>query len=104
MICWRCSVLSSARMPWAAARVGIWRSPSVSGLHRDATPERSAVGGWRARVRAAEVIAQRGRRPEAAARGDLLDRQIGPLEQALRLEHALAQQPLQRRRARLGPE
>ena len=66
--------------------------------------ERPPVGGGRGRGRAAEVLAQRGGGAEAGAAGDLLDREVGVLEQAAGLEHALRVQPLQRRGPGLGHE
>ena len=60
-------------------------------------PERAPVGGRAGRGRAAEVVAQRGGGAEAGAPGDLVDRQVGLLEQAAGLEHPLGEQPLQRR-------
>ena len=66
--------------------------------------ERPPVGGRRGRGRAAEVLAQRGGGAEAGAAGDLLDREVGVLEQAPGLEHALRVQPLERRGPGLGDE
>ena len=60
----------------------------------------AAIGERGSLGRAAEVLAQRGGGAEAGARGDLLDRQIGLLEQSPRLEHPLGEQPLQRRSSR----
>ena len=53
-------------------------------------------------IGAREVLAQRGGRAEPGALGDLLDGEVGALEQSLGLAHALAQHPLQRRGAGLG--
>src|SRR4051812_44886625 len=91
-------------MPWAAARVAIGRSPLRSGPSGSLPPEGSPIRGGRRGRGACEVLAKGGGRAEAAAAREVVDGQVRALEQALRLEDALAQQPLQRRGAGLGAE
>ena len=79
-------------------RRNLARTAAVSpDLPRD-RPERAPVGAGAGRGRPAEVVAQRSGGAEAGTPGDLVDRQIGLLEQPAGLEHALGEQPLQRRR------
>ena len=66
--------------------------------------EGAAVGGRRRRGRATEVLAQRRCRAEPRPRRDLLDVEVGVLEQPARLEHALGVEPPKRRGPRLGDE
>src|SRR5689334_6387910 len=93
-------VTTATRSPSISSRSSaslslIWSrrlTPSAYGL------EGPAVGGRGGRGHAAEVVAQRGGGAEADPPGDRLDRQVGLLEQAPRLQHPLREQPLQRRR------
>ena len=86
------------------------RSPSspeqraASAPRRSPSPERAAVGHRRHHRLALEVLAQRQRRAEPRARGDLSHRQVGRLQQATREQHALQREPAERRGTRLGPE
>src|ERR1700709_2653583 len=73
-----------------------------SGRRAGSGLEGAPVGGRRRRRGAAEMGAQRGRVAEADLAGDLLDRQVGLLEQAAGGEDAAAEHPLQRRRPGLG--
>ena len=67
-------------------------------------PERAPVGRRGGPDDAPEVAAQRRGRAEPALLGHPVDRQVARLEQALGVQHPLAQQPLHRRRAGGRPE
>jgi hypothetical protein len=88
-----------SRPLWCRRRRGLRAPPRFS-----TDSEAPTVGGRRGPGGAAKVLAQRRCGAEPGAGGDLLNRKIGPLEQAAGFEHALGVQPAKRSGPGLGDE